>query len=70
MVFLPARCTGDQDAIHYMCREAPAAVRELESYGLPFSRTEDGTTPSLPPRTHRPLFHVFLDLRNHALLQA
>jgi len=33
---------GDQDAIHYMCKEAPAAVRELESYGLPFSRTEDG----------------------------
>lgn len=33
---------GDQDAIHYMCREAPRAVRELESYGLPFSRTEDG----------------------------
>jgi succinate dehydrogenase/fumarate reductase flavoprotein subunit len=25
-----------------MCKEAPAAVRELESYGLPFSRTEDG----------------------------
>ncbi|KAG1666167.1 hypothetical protein FOA52_011579 [Chlamydomonas sp. UWO 241] len=33
---------GDQDAIQYMCREAPAAVRELENYGLPFSRTEDG----------------------------
>eukprot|EP00948_MAST-09A_sp_MAST-9A-sp1_P001475 g1475.t1 len=33
---------GDQDSIHYMCREAPAAVLELESYGLPFSRTEDG----------------------------
>jgi len=33
---------GDQDAIHYMCREAPAAVLELESFGLPFSRTEDG----------------------------
>merc|ERR1719453_1510334 len=33
---------GDQDAIHYMCREAPAAVLELEHYGLPFSRTEDG----------------------------
>jgi len=33
---------GDQDAIHYMCREAPAAVLELESYGLPFSRTEEG----------------------------
>merc|ERR1719478_2096070 len=33
---------GDQDAIHYMTRGAPAAVLELESYGLPFSRTEDG----------------------------
>merc|ERR1719148_30637 len=34
---------GDQDAIHYMCREAPKAVLELEEFGLPFSRTEDGT---------------------------
>jgi succinate dehydrogenase (ubiquinone) flavoprotein subunit len=33
---------GDQDAIHYMCREAPRAIRELEEYGMPFSRTEDG----------------------------
>jgi succinate dehydrogenase / fumarate reductase flavoprotein subunit len=33
---------GDQDAIEYMCREAPAAVIELEHFGLPFSRTEDG----------------------------
>jgi len=33
---------GDQDSIHYMCREAPKAVRELESYGMPFSRTDDG----------------------------
>ena len=33
---------GDQDAIHYMCREAPRAVRELEAYGLPFSRCENG----------------------------
>ncbi|KAG5455512.1 MAG: FAD binding domain-containing protein [Olpidium bornovanus] len=33
---------GDQDAIHYMCREAPKAVIELEHYGVPFSRTEDG----------------------------
>ena len=33
---------GDQNAIHYMCKEAPAAVYELESYGLPFSRTEKG----------------------------
>mmetsp|Transcript_1013 Transcript_1013/g.1589 ORF Transcript_1013/g.1589 Transcript_1013/m.1589 type:complete len:637 (+) Transcript_1013:95-2005(+) len=33
---------GDQDAIHYMCREAPQAVLELESFGMPFSRTEEG----------------------------
>jgi succinate dehydrogenase (ubiquinone) flavoprotein subunit len=33
---------GDQDAIHYMCKEAPRSVLELEKYGLPFSRTEDG----------------------------
>ncbi len=33
---------GDQDAIEYMCKEAPAAVIELEHYGVPFSRTEDG----------------------------
>lgn len=33
---------GDQDAIHYMAREAPAAVIELENYGMPFSRTTDG----------------------------
>eukprot|EP01022_Parablepharisma_sp_SALTPOND_P017097 TRINITY_DN265_c0_g2_i2.p1 TRINITY_DN265_c0_g2~~TRINITY_DN265_c0_g2_i2.p1 ORF type:complete len:569 (-),score=41.79 TRINITY_DN265_c0_g2_i2:4400-6106(-) len=33
---------GDQDAIHYMCKEAPGAVLELESYGMPFSRTKDG----------------------------
>jgi succinate dehydrogenase (ubiquinone) flavoprotein subunit len=33
---------GDQDAIQYMCREAPAAVLELEEFGMPFSRTEDG----------------------------
>mmetsp|Transcript_1345 Transcript_1345/g.3237 ORF Transcript_1345/g.3237 Transcript_1345/m.3237 type:complete len:681 (-) Transcript_1345:161-2203(-) len=33
---------GDQDAIHYMCREAPKAVIELENAGMPFSRTDDG----------------------------
>ncbi len=33
---------GDQDAIEFMCKEAPSAVIELEHYGLPFSRTEDG----------------------------
>ena len=33
---------GDQDAIEYLCRHAPDAVYELEHYGVPFSRTEDG----------------------------
>ena len=33
---------GDQDAIELMCKEAPAAVIELEHYGVPFSRTDDG----------------------------
>ena len=33
---------GDQDAIEYLCREAPAAVYELEHWGVPFSRTEEG----------------------------
>ena len=33
---------GDQDAIHYMTREAIQSVYELESYGMPFSRTEEG----------------------------
>jgi succinate dehydrogenase (ubiquinone) flavoprotein subunit len=34
---------GDQDAIHYMTREASRAVIELENYGMPFSRTAEGT---------------------------
>ncbi|WP_374413385.1 succinate dehydrogenase flavoprotein subunit [Novosphingobium colocasiae] len=34
---------GDQDAIEYMVREAPAAVYELEHAGVPFSRNADGT---------------------------
>ena len=33
---------GDQNAIHYMCREAIDAVYELEGYGMPFSRTQEG----------------------------
>jgi len=33
---------GDQDAIHYMTREASKAVIELENYGMAFSRTNDG----------------------------
>ncbi|MBI5313832.1 MAG: succinate dehydrogenase flavoprotein subunit [Methylocystis sp.] len=34
---------GDQDAIEYMCRNAPPAVYELEHWGVPFSRTSEGT---------------------------
>jgi succinate dehydrogenase / fumarate reductase flavoprotein subunit len=33
---------GDQDAIEFMCKEAAGAVIELEHYGVPFSRTDDG----------------------------
>ncbi len=33
---------GDQDAIEYLCANAPKAVIDLEDYGMPFSRTEDG----------------------------
>ena len=33
---------GDQDAIEYLCKEAPRAVVELERYGVPFSRTDEG----------------------------
>jgi succinate dehydrogenase / fumarate reductase, flavoprotein subunit len=33
---------GDQDAIEYLCRNASAAVYELEHWGVPFSRTEEG----------------------------
>ena len=33
---------GDQDSIEYLCRHAPDAVYELEHWGMPFSRTEDG----------------------------
>ncbi|MBO6904250.1 MAG: succinate dehydrogenase flavoprotein subunit [Parvibaculum sp.] len=33
---------GDQDAIEYLCRQAPEAVYELEHFGVPFSRTEEG----------------------------
>jgi succinate dehydrogenase flavoprotein subunit len=33
---------GDQDSIEYLCRNAPAAIYELEHWGVPFSRTEEG----------------------------
>jgi succinate dehydrogenase / fumarate reductase, flavoprotein subunit len=34
---------GDQDAIEFMCRQAPEAVRELEHFGMPFDRNDNGT---------------------------
>jgi succinate dehydrogenase / fumarate reductase flavoprotein subunit len=39
---------GDQDAIEFMCREAPKVVYELEHYGMPFDRNEDGTVYQRP----------------------
>ena len=33
---------GDQDAIEYLCSKAPEAIEDLEEYGMPFSRTEEG----------------------------
>ncbi len=43
---------GDQDSIEYLCRHAPEAVYELEHFGLPFSRTEDGKNLSARFRRH------------------
>ena len=43
---------GDQDSIEYLCRNAPQAVYELEHWGVPFSRTEDGQDLPAPIRRH------------------
>jgi succinate dehydrogenase / fumarate reductase, flavoprotein subunit len=47
---------GDTDAMEYLAREAPKAVYELEHYGVPFSRTEDGK--DLPAPLRRPHHRV------------
>jgi succinate dehydrogenase / fumarate reductase, flavoprotein subunit len=39
---------GDQDTIEFMCREAPKAVYELEHYGMPFDRNDNGTVYQRP----------------------
>ena len=39
---------GDQDAIEFMCREAPQVVIELEHFGMPFDRNENGTVYQRP----------------------
>ena len=67
---------GDQDAIEYMCRHAPATVLELEQAGLPFSRTEDGTIYQRPFGGHMGNFGEYpvpracaaADRTGHALL--
>jgi len=43
---------GDQDAIEYMCRQAPQAVYELEHFGMPFDRNPDGTIYQRPIGGH------------------
>src|SRR6266540_2450903 len=58
---------GDQDAIEYLCRNAPEAVYELEHWGLPFSRREDGRIYQRPfggMTTHygKGKDHIFLHL--------
>ncbi len=45
---------GDQDAIEYMTKNAPAAVIELEHYGVPFSRTPREKSTSAPSAASRP----------------
>ena len=47
---------GDTDAMEYLAREAPQAVYELEHYGVPFSRTEEGTIYQRPFGGHTTQF--------------
>ena len=49
---------GDQDAIEYMCRNAIPSVIELENYGVPFSRTEEGKIYQRPFGVHAGLWQV------------
>lgn len=69
---------GDQDSIEYMCKNASNAVYELEHYGVPFSRTEDGKIYQRPFGGHTRNFGEGLvpracaaaDLTGHAILHA
>jgi succinate dehydrogenase / fumarate reductase flavoprotein subunit len=47
---------GDQDAIEYLCRNAPEVVYELEHYGMPFDRNPDGTVYQRPFGGHSQRF--------------
>jgi succinate dehydrogenase / fumarate reductase, flavoprotein subunit len=69
---------GDQDAIEFMCREAPKLVYELEHYGMPFDRNDDGTIYQRPFGGHsmnfgeRPVQRscCAADRTGHAMLHA
>ena len=50
---------GDQDAIHYMTREAQKSVYELENYGCPFSRTDEGKMYVLLATLYPSIAYVF-----------
>ena len=60
---------ADQDAVEYMCREAPGVVYELEHWGCPFSRFPDGTIAQRPfGGTGYPRTCFCADLTGHVLL--
>ena len=69
---------GDQDAIEFMCREAPKVVYELEHFGMPFDRNEDGTIYQRPFGGHTANFgekpvqrsSCAADRTGHAMLHA
>jgi succinate dehydrogenase / fumarate reductase flavoprotein subunit len=69
---------GDQDAIEFMCREAPNVVVELEHYGMPFDRNDDGTIYQRPFGGHMSNFGekpvrracAAADRTGHAMLHA
>ncbi|BBF84022.1 succinate dehydrogenase flavoprotein subunit [Aquitalea magnusonii] len=69
---------GDQDAIEFMCREAPKVVTELEHYGMPFDRNADGTIYQRPFGGHMSNFGekpvrracAAADRTGHAMLHA
>jgi succinate dehydrogenase / fumarate reductase flavoprotein subunit len=69
---------GDQDAIEFMCREAPKVVVELEHFGMPFDRNEDGTIYQRPFGGHMSNFGekpvrracAAADRTGHAMLHA
>ncbi|NDV11719.1 succinate dehydrogenase flavoprotein subunit [Crenobacter caeni] len=69
---------GDQDAIEFMCREAPKVVVELEHFGMPFDRNADGTIYQRPFGGHMSNFGekpvrracAAADRTGHAMLHA